>query len=164
VSNAQQIFWPDNCSVTIEQNIKFNNNNLLIPHTLLPKGEKGDTGRQSTQDSTTTSTNPIDHNAPQQEPAELIPENQNPQQNNYLGADFNRADAEEPASCSQQICKPSTYVKQLQSGSFILDGRNNQPFFPKGLQTTKEGKQILELLEWIKKWWRSAAWNLQWPQ
>jgi hypothetical protein len=33
------------------------------------------------------------HNAPQQEiaepPAKLIPENQDPQQNNYLGADFN---------------------------------------------------------------------------
>jgi hypothetical protein len=50
----------------------------------------------------TISTNPIDHNAPQQEPVELISENQNLQQNDYLGgADFNHADAEEPAAHSQ---------------------------------------------------------------
>jgi hypothetical protein len=73
-----------------------------------------------------TSTNPIEHNAPQQEiaelPAELIPENQDPRQNNYLGANFNRAEPEEPTGHSQQIRKPSAYVKQLQSGSFISDG------------------------------------------
>ena len=108
-------------------NAKFDNNDLLIPHALLSKGEKGDIGHQSTQDLTTTSTNPIDHNAPQQEvtepiPAKLIPEDQNPQQNNYLGADFNHADTKEPAAYSQKICKPSAYVKKLQSGSFILDG------------------------------------------
>ena len=130
----------------MEQNIKFNNNDLLIPCTLLPEGEKGDIGHQSTQDSTTTSTNPIDHNAPQQKvaepiPAELISEDQNLQQNNYLGANFNCADAEEPAAHSQQICKPSAYVKQLQSGSFISDGRKNQPFFPKGLQMAKKGEE-----------------------
>ena len=127
VSNTHQIFWPDNHSVTLEWNIKFDNNDLLIPRTLPPKRKKGDTGCQSTQDLTATSTNFTDHNTPQQEvaepiPAEPIPENQNPQQNNYLGANFNRADAEEPAACSQRICKPSTYVKQLQSGSFISDG------------------------------------------
>ena len=113
----------------MERNIKFNNNNLLIPRALPPKGEKGEIGHQSTQDLSTTSTNPIDHNAPQQEiaepPAELIPENQDPQQNNYLGTDFNCADPKEPAVHSQWIHKPSTYVKQLQSGSFILDGRKN---------------------------------------
>jgi hypothetical protein len=54
-SNAHRIYWLDNRSVTVEQSIKFNNNNLLIPHALPPKGEKGDTGCQSTQDSTTTS-------------------------------------------------------------------------------------------------------------
>ena len=125
-SNAHRIFWPDNHSVTMEQNIKFNNNDLLIPCALPPKGEKGEMGCQSTQDLSNTSTNPIEHNAPQQEitepPTKLIPENQDPQQNNYLGANFNCADPEEPAVCSQQIRKPSTYVKQLQSGSFISDG------------------------------------------
>ena len=90
----------------MERNIKCNNNDLLIPRTLPLKGEKGDIGHQNTQDLNTTSTNPTDHNAPQQEvaepiPAELIPENQDPQQNNYLGADFNHADAEEPAAHSQ---------------------------------------------------------------
>ena len=77
------------------------------------------------------------HNTPQQEiaepPAELISENQDSQQNNYPGANFNHADPKEPSACSQQIHKPSAYVKQLQSGSFILDGQKNQPFFPKGL-------------------------------
>ena len=29
VSNAHQIFWLDNHSVTVERNIKFDNNNLL---------------------------------------------------------------------------------------------------------------------------------------
>ena len=110
----------------MERNIKFDNNDLLIPRALLPKGEKGEIGCQSAQDSSNTSTNPIKHNAPQQEiaelPAKLIPENQDPQQNNYLGANFNRADPEEPAACNQQIRKPSACVKQLQSGSFILDG------------------------------------------
>ena len=61
------------------------------------------------------------HNAPQQEiaepPAKLIPENQDPQQ----GADFNHPDPKEPAAHTQQIHKPSAYVKQLQCGSFILD-------------------------------------------
>jgi hypothetical protein len=83
-SNAHRIFWPDNRSVTVEQNIKFDNNNLLIPSTLLPKGEKEEIGCQSAQDSSNTSTNPINHNAPQQEiaepPAKLIPENQDLQQ------------------------------------------------------------------------------------
>ena len=82
VNNAHQIFWPDNHSVTVEQNIKFDNNDLLIPHALPPKGEKGEIGHKSTQDLSTTSTNPIIHNAPQQEiaepPAKLIPENQDP--------------------------------------------------------------------------------------
>ena len=142
-SNAHRIYWPDNRSVTVERSIKFDNNDLLIPRTLPSKGEKEDTGRQSSQDSNTTPTNPIDHNAPQQEaaeqiPTEQIPENQNPPQNNYLGADFNRADVEEPAARSQRIRKPSAYVKQLQSGSFTSDGRRNQPFFPKGLQTANE--------------------------
>ena len=45
------------------------------------------------------------HNTHQQEiaepPAKLIPENQDPQQNNYLCADFNHADPEEPSACSQ---------------------------------------------------------------
>ena len=113
-------------TVTVEWNIKFDNNDLLIPCALLPKGEKGEIGCQSTQDSSTTSTNPTDHNTPQQEitepPVELTPENQDPQQNNYLGVDFNCADPEEPAAHSQWICKPSTHVKQLQSGSFISDG------------------------------------------
>ena len=108
-SNAHQIFWPDNRSVTVERNIKFDNNNLLIPRALRPKGEEGKIGQQSTQDSSNTSTNPIEHNAPQQEitepPAELIPENQDPQQNNYLGADFNRADrSEEHTSELQSPC------------------------------------------------------------
>ena len=49
-SNAHQIFWLDNHSVTVEQNIKFDNNDLLIPHTLLPKGGKREIGRQSAQD------------------------------------------------------------------------------------------------------------------
>ena len=124
----------------MEWNNKFDKNDLLIPHTLLPKREKGEIGCQSTQDPSTTSTNPIDHNTPQQEPAQLIPENQNPQQNDYLGGNFNCADAEEPAVHSQWIHKPSTYVKHLQSGSFILDGRKNQPFFSKGLQMAKEGE------------------------
>ena len=87
------------------QNIKFDNNNLLIPRALLPKGEKGEIGHQSAQDSSNTSTNAIDHNTPQQEiaelPAKLIPENQDPQQNNYLGANFNGTDPEEPAVHSQ---------------------------------------------------------------
>ena len=78
-SNTHRIFWPDNHSVTMEQNIKFNNNDLLIPCALPPKGEKGEMGCQSTQDLSNTSTNPIEHNAPQQEitepPAKLIPEN-----------------------------------------------------------------------------------------
>ena len=104
-SNAHQIFWLDNRSVTVEQNIKFDNNDLLIPRALPSKGEKGEIGHQNAQDSSNTSTNPIKHNAPQQEiaepPAELIPENQDPQQNNYLGADFNCADPEEPAVHSQ---------------------------------------------------------------
>ena len=104
-SNAHQIFWPDNRSVTVEQNIKFHNNDLLIPHTLWPKGEKEEIGRQSAQDSSNTSTNPIEHNTPQQEiaelPAELIHENQDPQQNNYLGTDFNHAEPKEPAGHSQ---------------------------------------------------------------
>ena len=115
VSNTHQIFWPDNHSVTLEWNIKFDNNDLLNFCALLPKGEKGDIGHQSTQDFATTSTNPIDHNALWQEvaepiPAKLIPEDQNPQLNNYLGTNFNRADAEEPAAHSQQIHKPSAYV------------------------------------------------------
>ena len=63
VSNAHQIFWLDNCTVTVEQNIKFDNNDLLIPRALPPKGEKGEIGHQSTQDSSNTSTNPINHNA-----------------------------------------------------------------------------------------------------
>ena len=104
-SNAHWNFWPDNLSVTVEQNIKFNNNNLLISCTLPPKEEKGEIGCQSTQDSSTTSTISINHNTPQQEiaepPAKLIPENQDPQQNNYLGADFNCTDPEEPAAHSQ---------------------------------------------------------------
>ena len=87
----------------------------------------------------------MDHNTPQQEvaepiPAKLIPENQDPWQNNYLGADFNHADTEEFAAHSQPIRKPSAYFKQLQSGSFISDGQKNQPFFPKGLQMAKEGE------------------------
>ena len=110
----------------MERNIKFDNNNLLIPRALPAKGENGENGRQNAQNSSNTSTNPIEHNAPQQEIAEphakLIPENQDDQQNNYLGADFNRADPEEPAGRSQQIRKPSAYVKQLQSGLFISDG------------------------------------------
>ena len=43
--------------------------------------------------------------------------------------------------CSQRINKPSTYVKQLQSGFFISDGQKNQPFFPKGLQKAKAGEE-----------------------
>ena len=105
MSNAHRIFWPDNFSVTVEQNIKFDNNNLLIPQALPAKGEKGENGRQNAHDLSNTSTNPIEHNAPQQEiaepPAELIPENQDPQQNNYLGTNFNRADPEEPVGRSQ---------------------------------------------------------------
>ena len=143
------MFWPDNRSVTVERNIKFDNNDLLISHVLPAKGEKGENGRQNTQDSSNTSTNPIEHNAPQQEiaepPAELIHENQDNQQNNYLGADFNCADPEEPAGHSQRIRKASAYVKQLQSSSFISDGRKNQPFFPMGLQTAKEGEEDTEI-------------------
>ena len=82
-SNAHQILWLDNCSVTVEQNIKFDNNDLLILHALPAKGEKED-NYMSTQDSSTTSTNPIKHNTPQQGPDKLIPENQNPQQNDKL--------------------------------------------------------------------------------
>ena len=44
VNNAHQIFQPDNCSVTVEWNIKFDHNDLLIC---------------------------INHNAPQQEVADL---------------------------------------------------------------------------------------------
>ena len=89
----------------MEQNIKFDNNDLLISHALPPKGEKGKIGCQNAPDSSNTSTNPIEQNTPQQAiaepPTELIPENQDPQQNNYLGADFNCADPEEPAKRSQ---------------------------------------------------------------
>ena len=105
MSNAHRIFWPDNRSVTVERNIKFDNNDLLNPCALPAKGEKGENGRQNAQNSSNTSTNPIEHNAPQQEiaepHAELIPENQDGQQNNYLGANFNRADPKEPVGHSQ---------------------------------------------------------------
>ena len=36
-------------------------------------------------------------------PAELIPENQDPQQNNYLGADFNRADPKAEHECGSPV-------------------------------------------------------------
>ena len=75
VSNAHWIFWPDNRSVTVEQNIKFDNNDILTPHALPPKEEKGDNGHQSSQDLTTTPKNPINHNKSQQEAAKPIPKN-----------------------------------------------------------------------------------------
>ena len=60
-SNAHRIFWPDNRSVTVERNIKFDNNNLLIPRALPAKGERGEDGHQNAQDSSNTFTNPITH-------------------------------------------------------------------------------------------------------
>ena len=40
VSNAHRILWPDNRSVTAEQNIKFDNNDLLNPMLCHPRGRK----------------------------------------------------------------------------------------------------------------------------
>ena len=149
----------------MEQNIKFDNNDLLIPCALLPRGEKGEIGCQTTQDLSTTSTNPIDHNTPQQEiaepPAELIPENQDPQQNNYLGANFNCADPEEPAAHSNKfVSHPPMSNNSKVALLFQMAKRTNLSF----LRVFRKEKRILELLEWMKKWWKLVVWNLQWPQ
>ena len=47
--------------------------------------------------------------------------------------------------------------------SFQMDERTNLSFL-RVFRQPRKGKRILELLEWMKKWWRSAIWNLQWPQ
>ena len=152
----------------MEQNIKFDNNDLLNFSTLLPKGEKGDIGHQSTQDFATTSTNPIDHNALWQEvaepiPAKLIPEDQNPQQNNYLGADFNYGDTRNQLYVANKFISHLPMLKNSEVAlSFQMDKRTNISF-PRVFKWPRKGKWILELLEWTKKWWKLAVWNSQWP-
>ena len=44
--------------------------------------------------------------------------------------------------------------------SFWMDERTNLSFL-RVFKQPRKGKWILELLEWMKKWWRSAVWNLQ---
>lgn len=43
-----------------------------------------------------------------------------------------------PTARSQRIRKPSAYVRQLQDGTAVTEGRPSQPTLPKGLQTTLE--------------------------
>ena len=46
---------------------------------------------------------------------------------------------------------------------FQMDERTNLSFLWV-FRRPKKGKRTLELLEWTKKWWKSAVWNSQWLQ
>jgi hypothetical protein len=45
-SNAHHIYWPDKCSVTVKQSVKFDDNDVLISCTLPIKGEIDSINRQ----------------------------------------------------------------------------------------------------------------------
>ena len=45
---------------------------------------------------------------------------------------------------------------------FQMDERTNLASL-RVFRQPRKGKRTLELLEWMKKWWRSAVWNSQWP-
>ena len=46
---------------------------------------------------------------------------------------------------------------------FQMNDKTNLSFL-KVFKQPRKGKEILELLEWMRRWWKLVIWNLQWPQ
>jgi hypothetical protein len=42
ISNGHRIYWPDKCSVTVEQSIKFTNDNIVFLSNLIAKLIQGE--------------------------------------------------------------------------------------------------------------------------
>ncbi|GBE85505.1 hypothetical protein SCP_0800220 [Sparassis crispa] len=137
-SKGYCVYWPEKCSVSVERNVHFINQ-LIIADEAQPEGAK----------ETVVLTSPATPSAPAQEPeyeprtseTQAAPPATSPTASLTPSSD---ATAKEPASAksdsesgtgrSQCARKASAYVKRLNDGSGVMDGRKSQPKYPKGLQ------------------------------
>ena len=143
------MYWADRRTVTVEQNVKFDEGSVLVPATVTLEGENGErehapstlivvpTPTTQPQDLSVTSTGSNEHEAPPPIEAESTSLVQDP-----LGTNFIRDPKPEPPTPTtsaqpnrpQQSRKPSAYVKQLQSGEAITHNVRRYAGIPKGLQ------------------------------
>ena len=132
---AHRIYWPEKKSISIERNVKFDDNDVLMPSAQPLEGEKEIVKRQSTEE------NAAETNQDNREISDLQvaePTGQNlpiPEEPkiDWLGASFNQSEGR-----PQRTRKPSEYVKRLQAGEGVADDRPSQPSIPKGLQIVEE--------------------------
>jgi len=154
-SNAHRIYWDEKRTVTIERSVKFDDGDVWVPGSVLSKGEKSSTGQNNSQAPISMNQAPISTNQTpiatgstnQPSSSILSASNPTPLVNDPLGDDFDRTHEETTSGRSQRLRKPSGYVKRLQDGTGVSDGRPSQPNMPRGLQTVKDTEASAEVAD-----------------
>jgi hypothetical protein len=111
-STMHQVYWPDKCLVSVERNVRFLTTYEATPlnNDIVLKGEESEP---------TTSTEPTTRLATQ--PSTTVP---------------TPAPTPEPEKYPTCNCKPSQYVRDIQSRKGSAQG-NNQPLMPHGIQISE---------------------------
>ena len=145
-SKAHCVYWADRRTITVEQNVKFDNGNVLLPVTVALEGENGGDERIPftptvvptpaipPQDTSVTSTGTNKHETPRTSEAELPPLAQDP-----LGMSFIHDPEPKPLTQTttqpERSRKPSAYVQQIQSEEAVTHNIHHYAGIPRGLQT-----------------------------
>lgn len=127
-SNGHHIYWREHRAVTVERSVKFDKHKVLVPISAPIEGEQDnvvsqDDNQHTSQDSDMKATDTI--------PSPIA----NP---DHLGANFEPTPSKTSKGHSRRVHKPSTYVKDLQSGKFLTTRLPSAPKVPQGLQIPEE--------------------------
>lgn len=145
-TGAHRIYW-GNGKVSVERNVKFNDNNVPIETTIPLEGEN------AVYDGNSSLNNLNEKNKAQSEEPAPVQENNTPETGpdyqiiepteelhdsaeRWLGKPFNRVTDSLSVSRSQRLRKPSAYVRRIQEGLGVADNRPSQPDIPIGVQKT----------------------------
>ena len=110
---GSQFFWHG--QISVEQNVKFNEDTIVLLNTMLLKGENGISDQQHVSDvrsvpDNSSNTEVVDHNKLLESPT------QTPSTNNWLGTTFNHITDELVVDQSHQVWPKSDYIKWIESG------------------------------------------------
>ena len=111
---AHHIYWGHG-QISVEQNVKFNEDTIVLLNTMLLKGENGISDQQHVSDvrsvpDNSSNTEVVDHNKLLESPT------QTPSTNNWLGTTFNHITDELVVDQSHQVWPKSDYIKWIESG------------------------------------------------
>ena len=136
---AHRIYWGHG-RVSVERNVKFDEDTIVLPNAVPLKGENGISDQQRVPDASV----PDDSPNPEVTNYDEIPEHptQTPSTDDWLGTTFNRITDELAVGRSRRVRQKSDYIKRIESGEGTADNRPSKADLPKGIQIESEIQEI----------------------